>query len=345
MLYPVFGRRRPSNIASPRAKKTFAQPQKAPPQRAPSQAGASYGAPVLRSAHGCIFAPVMRAASSVMDWRLQRDGFRVRDIPVTDGQVRVWDAPGQGSGPCVVFIHGLGGSSCEYRDTLVWLKSKCRRVIALDMPSHGGSTSMGRPRGDRVLRRTGVIDRFQARINQAIDAVLDEPANCVGHSLGGYAVMRYALEGAGRDWVRGLALVSPDGAPWTEQEIADDTALFDVRSYAQAGDIATRTYPMQPMRAAFYTPFIFARFATPDLQYLNRSDVKQPALTPAQLNALPARVRLVFGTRERFDPPHNLTYFRSHMPASMTLEQPDTGHGDIVEAHPAVLAALEDFLV
>ena len=345
MLQPMSGRSRPQNAVATRSKTKVAQPLQARPQRIPRQEVARFALPTLRSAHSWIFAPVMRAAGGVMDWRLQRDGFVVRDIAVPGGCVRVWDAHGQGPGPCVIFVHGLGGASCEYRDTLVWLKTKCRRVMALDMPSHGGSTPMEAAGPPSAERRRGVIDAFQARINLALDAVLDEPANLIGHSLGGYAVMRYSLEGAARTHVRGLGLVSPDGAPWTAQELADDRALFDVKSYAQASDIATRTYPQHRMRAALITPFVLARFATPQMRYLNHSDVKQPALTPAQLGALPGRVRLVFGQQERFDPPHNLTYFCAHMPATMTLLQPNTGHGDIIDAHPAVLATLEDFLV
>ena len=320
-------------------------PQALIPHKASSAHPTHSGASGLRSAHSLVFSPVMRLAASMMDWRLRRDGFVVRDIATPGGHVRVWDAPGRGGGPCVVFIHGLGGSSCEYRETLVWLQRKCRRVIAVDMPSHGGSAVMGKQTEGVPPQRRRVIDKFQARITQALDQVLDGPAQVIGHSLGGYAAMRYALEGARRGWVRGLVLVSPDGAPWTPRELADDGALFNVTNYTQAADIATRTYPQHPVRAAFIAPFIYARFATPQMQYLTHSDVKQPALTPEQLSALPRRVLLVFGQQERFDPPHNLTYFRQHMPPSMTLAQPNTGHGDIVDAHPAILAAMEDFLV
>ena len=348
MLYPACWRSRPSPVVSPSPK--FGKKRLTPPKgmrRRNEDVLPKTGrlsAFSWCSAPGFIFSPVMYAAGGVMNWRLQRDGFVTHDIATSGGSVRLWDAPGQGGGPCVVFIHGLGGSSCEYRDTLVWLQSKCRRVIALDMPSHGGSTSMGRDGGHTRGGRRALVDDFQMRINQTLDTFLDEPVHMVGHSLGGYAAMRYALEGAQRRRVQGLVLVSPDGAPWTSQERADDRAMFEVKSYTQAADIAARTYPQQPVRAACLTPFVRARFATPRMQYLNHSDVKQPVLSHAQLAALPSRIRLVFGRQERFDPPHNLIYFCAHMPSSMTLKQPDTGHGDIVDAHPAVLAAMEDFL-
>lgn len=302
------------------------------------------GGSIVRSVHGFIFSPVMHGAASICDWQLTRDGFVARDVATPTGNVRVWDAPGSGSGPCAVLLHGLGGSSGEYRAFLQWLQTQCRRVISVDMPGHGVSHPVGEAAASSTKRLHHCVERFTRSTHIALDAVLNEPCNIVGHSLGGYVAMRYALEGAGRRFVLGLVPVSPDGAPWTEQERIDDRALFEVDTYAQAVDIAMRTYPLHPIRASFYAPFIWARFATPAMRYLNRSDAKQPVLAPQALAALPGRILLVFGKQERFDPPHNITYFCTHMPRTMRLAQPNTGHGDIVDAHPELLAVMQDFL-
>lgn len=88
-----------------------------------------------------------------------------------------------GSGPPLVFIHGLGASMETWRACRALLQNRYR-VVAVDLPGHGQSTVSTEPSEytrDRVLQH---LDH--------VVADLDARAVFVGHSLGGYLTLAYA---------------------------------------------------------------------------------------------------------------------------------------------------------
>jgi len=104
-----------------------------------------------------------------------------------------------GSGPTVVLIHGIAGSSTTWRAVMPALAEKYT-VIAPDLLGHGQSA---KPRGDYSLGAyaSGVRDLL---------AVLDqEQATVVGHSLGGGVAMQFAYQFPER--VQRLVLVASGG--------------------------------------------------------------------------------------------------------------------------------------
>lgn len=104
---------------------------------------------------------------------------------------------GKGDIP-LIFVHGWGGRTDFWRGELGEL-SKDYRVIALDLPSHGNSTT---PKGHHT----------QQNLAKAVLAVMDaanvQRAVLVGHSMGGNIVRHVALMAPER--VAGIVLA--DGA-------------------------------------------------------------------------------------------------------------------------------------
>jgi pimeloyl-ACP methyl ester carboxylesterase len=88
-----------------------------------------------------------------------------------------------GEGPPLILVHGLGGAAANWSE-LVPLLVRRHRLLAPDLPGHGGSTALPavaglEPLADRVAlgaEREGML-----------------PAPVVGHSLGGMVVLRMAL--------------------------------------------------------------------------------------------------------------------------------------------------------
>lgn len=122
-----------------------------------------------------------------------------RFITVETLQTYVVEA-GPPDGPVVVLIHGLGGSTFSWRETIVPLSGAGYRVVAFDLPGFGLT--------DKPL--TYAYDHaHQADFTAHLLDVLDIPAaTLVGHSMGGNIIAHFAL----RYPERAERLVFVDGA-------------------------------------------------------------------------------------------------------------------------------------
>jgi len=118
---------------------------------------------------------------------------RVSTLDV-DGPVHLREFAGPPGAPTLLCLHGLGGSSLNYL-ALAPLLTDTYRVVALDLPGHGGS----RPSTGDVL----------ADVDRVLDRVLADvtPTALVGHSLGGVLALRHLA--AARPVVDRLVLLDP----------------------------------------------------------------------------------------------------------------------------------------
>jgi pyruvate dehydrogenase E2 component (dihydrolipoamide acetyltransferase) len=106
---------------------------------------------------------------------------------------------GEGSGPPIILIHGFGS------DYTTWALNQgdlaqSARVIALDLPGHGGSS---KDVGE------GSIPSLADTVIGFMDALGVKSARLVGHSLGGGVALDIALRDPSR--VSGLTLIAPCG--------------------------------------------------------------------------------------------------------------------------------------
>jgi pimeloyl-ACP methyl ester carboxylesterase len=104
-----------------------------------------------------------------------------------------------GEGKPVVLVHGLAGSAANWVELLPGLAERYR-VLAVDLPGHGGSAPprAGASVTDFADAVAGVIERERAG-----------PALLAGHSFGGLVALRLAQRRP--ELVRGLLLVAPAG--------------------------------------------------------------------------------------------------------------------------------------
>jgi pimeloyl-ACP methyl ester carboxylesterase len=116
-------------------------------------------------------------------------------LDVPGGRLHYTD---RGRGKAVVLIHGLGGNLRNFAPELVEHLAQEHRVIALDRPGSGYSTSTG-PVPD--------LHGQAAMVAALIEALDPGPVTLVGHSLGG--ALSLALVEARPDLVASLALVAP----------------------------------------------------------------------------------------------------------------------------------------
>jgi pimeloyl-ACP methyl ester carboxylesterase len=121
---------------------------------------------------------------------------RVEELVLHGHRVRFRRA---GSGPPLLLIHGITGSSQTWSDVMPAL-SEHHTVIAPDLLGHGESA---KPRGDYSL------GAYASGVRDLLIALGHERATVVGHSLGGGVAMQFAYQFPER--AERLVLVSSGG--------------------------------------------------------------------------------------------------------------------------------------
>src|SRR5579883_693349 len=127
-----------------------------------------------------------------------RGGAGPQDIAVEAGGIR-WRGLQCGAGPGMLLVHGAGASSHSWR-RLMPLLATHYRVLAVDLPGHGGSSM---PSDGRVP-----IERISAALGALIAKLQLAPQVAVGHSAGAAVICRLALDGA----IRPRCLIAINGA-------------------------------------------------------------------------------------------------------------------------------------
>ena len=89
----------------------------------------------------------------------------------------------RGSGPPIVFLHGLGASATTWNAVAETLSDR-HLTVAVDLLGHGESPCPDDP--EEFSRDAALADLDD------VLATLDEPALLVGHSLGGYLALAHA---------------------------------------------------------------------------------------------------------------------------------------------------------
>jgi pimeloyl-ACP methyl ester carboxylesterase len=108
----------------------------------------------------------------------------------------------QGQGAPVILIHGLAASLFDWNDLIPELVQAGYAAYALDLLGHGKSVQ---PRNLEEYCLQNVFEHFEGWLQTL--AFGHQPLTLVGHSLGGYLAMEYALRYPQR--VRALVLVDP----------------------------------------------------------------------------------------------------------------------------------------
>ena len=106
----------------------------------------------------------------------------------------------QGEGAPVILIHGLAASLHDWDYLLPELAASGYHGYALDLLGHGES-----PKPDSRSYKTKWV--FKHLVEWVASLKLSEPSILIGHSLGAYMALRYALRYPDR--VRALVLTSP----------------------------------------------------------------------------------------------------------------------------------------
>ena len=119
----------------------------------------------------------------VVEAGAEAEAARPREVEVDGLRLRYVEL-GEGSGVAVLLLHGFGADLNTWMFTQPAL-AEGRRVLALDLPGHGGST--------KQLDQADAAS-LAAIIGKAIAALGIERMHLIGHSLGGGIAIAYAQQ-------------------------------------------------------------------------------------------------------------------------------------------------------
>ncbi len=290
-----------------------------------------------------VYGPVARSPWLDVDWREHQRWVRVDGQPVNTIEL--------GSGPPLVFVHGLSGCWGNWLEQLPVFASD-RRVIAMDLPGFGHSP---------MPREAITIDGYARLLERLLDELQVDASAVVGNSMGGLIAAELAITAPDR--VDRLALVSPGGVS-TYRHPGRGRALTVMRLIELAlagrvGWVAARpglVTGRRRVRAA--TLGVVARHPSllpaPLAAELVRGAGK-PGLMPAleailscdlrpRLPQISCQTLIVWGDHDRIITVRDADIYAEMVPHSRKAIFADTGHVAQLERPAAFNALLKDFL-
>lgn len=219
-------------------------------------------------------------------------------------QVHYYRARGEGRGPPLLLLHGLGSSANAYARTIVPFARRFREVWAVDLPGNGFSPLPGQgPLPVRALVEFAVA--FQKEL-------VREPVFLVGNSLGG-AMSLYVAHHAPQA-VRALGLIAPAGARMSDERIASLKQSFDVRTHKEARAMTRRLFHKAPLPLLLFAGELRKLYGSPTVRSIIGEVGPKDAVTEEMLAALAMPTILLWGRSERLLPYESIDYFRAHLP-------------------------------
>ena len=176
---------------------------------------------------------------------LSASGFEERLEPVKGVRLR-WFVGGEG--PPLALLHGLGGAASNWIELAPELARE-NRVIAVDLPGHGGSAP---------LSALPNLEPFADRIGLLLEREAAHPAVLVGHSLGCVVALRLAMRSP--ELVRGLVLIAAAGIGSTSRRARYALA---VSSLVQPGRLIA-PFRERVARSELLRAVVWGNWATPD---------------------------------------------------------------------------------
>ncbi|RKG80580.1 alpha/beta fold hydrolase [Corallococcus terminator] len=262
-------------------------------------------------------------------------GVQSETVNVAGQAVHHYALQGQGKGPPVLLVHGLGGSANGFGRTFFGLARRFSRVLAPDLPGHGFSGAYcGGP--------TCVKSQFDV-LTAYCEQVVKEPALVVGNSLGGAMAVNLAAEHP--EWVKALALVAPAGAELTPQALTTLLSVFEVKSNEDARELTRRLFHRPPWAAMLLASEMRKFYSNPTVQALAADAIAtQASIAPQAVRDLKMPVLFLWGGSERLLPPEILTWYRQHLPRQAEVHVVEGfGHVPQMERPDAFVSHLVGF--
>ena len=244
------------------------------------------------------------------------DAIRPRDLEVGGQRLRYLEL-GEGEGVPVLLLHGFGADLNTWMFTQPAL-AEGRRVIALDLPGHGGSAKdVG----------SGNAEHFTDAVASAAGALGIERVHLVGHSMGGAVAASLALRRP--ELVATLTLIASAG-------LGPDINAGFIDGFVRA---SRRREAVEVLNLLVHDPALVSRTMVEDVLRYKRLDGVAAALAKiaeawfaggrqsldltAQVAALGLPIQIIWGREDRIVPVSHAEALASRLPVHILN---DAGH-------------------
>ena len=236
-----------------------------------------------------------------------------------------------------LFIHGLGSSADRWLDIPDAL-SKYYHTIAVDLIGFGGS--------DKPVDVNYTIEKFADFILEFIDKIGlngdDGKITLVGHSLGGYIAVEFAIRN--KELIEKLVLMDSSGflkgpTPLLEQYLyaAKYTSYDNVRSVFE--QLVSQPWRVLP---AVINTFI-TRINSPGAKYAFESAYKNSTTTQIDLSRLKSiqdiPTLIIWGKNDNLIPIEHIDLFKQVLKKHKVEKIEDAGHAPFAEK-PAIICEI-----
>jgi pimeloyl-ACP methyl ester carboxylesterase len=161
----------------------------------------------------------------------------------------------------------------------------------------------------------------------------------LGNSLGGAVAIRFALERP--DLVSSLVLVSPGGAPLSDEDVEGIRHRFDLRTRADARRFMTELLHRPPWYLRVVERSLVENMGRPIVQTFLKKLGPADYLTVEELKGLVPPARVIWGKSDRILPRTMLDFYRSAMPPGTRFEELEAaGHSPHMEVPGLVVRRL-----
>ncbi|HET9784933.1 MAG TPA: alpha/beta hydrolase [Terriglobales bacterium] len=254
-----------------------------------------------------------------------------------------------GSGPDVIFLHGLLGCAAQWHAAAAGLAGR-HTCWLLELPGISASTGGG--------RANYALAGLSAWLEQAVEALALEGFDLVGSSWGGAIALAFAAGATGRGALRRLALVAPAHPLWTPNR-GQRLMLrpLAARAGAWLGAHASPDIHRQLLARCYGDPARLAAAAVADYTAVlhqrglgaavggyGRHWRRDHAWLRAQLAAITAPTLLLWGERDAVVPAASAPALRDALPGARLEVLAGLGHLPFAEDPAAFDRALGPFL-
>ncbi len=300
---------------------------------------------------GAVLAGGLLGRQLIASWRKNPDPLDGRQVRFPDGEQRFVELPDGaristitvGSGPAIVCVHGVTASRRDWAPMAPHLVDAGYTVIAVEQRGHGDSTV-----GTAGFGSTQLGDDLAV----VLDALDVRSATLMGQSMGGMAVMAFAVdhEAMLRERIDRLVLIATAGAMTSGLQsigltlsgidIPDALDPADKRLRVGAGLLAFGAKPSLHMVDEAIA--MFRRCPEPVRTAASPALKEHDVLD--QLHAIDLPALVVGGTRDQLIRPTQIEALADALANAHTTMFDGAGHMLIWERHEEVAALVADFV-